>query len=216
VRCGIVCLYLLAGCQAFAHAAQALSQIDPSPADDLSKLEKHKIDQLAPCGFFRPRGVRWQKKFNDGSALQVACDPDPGSILPGYHVWYLEPGHKRREIGRCIFDNGCNQGWYYTPAGSEDCCVLRVEWQNADGGRNDGSPRRIDRKHFTGPEEPYLDVVRWIYRPLTRRLEIVCDKHVYLLNMPRWPYNPKCEKMQPYIGPRVESLRRTYVEDYNP
>src|SRR5271166_4523527 len=89
---------------------------DATKPPEVANLVKHRIDDEGHCGFFAKRGLRWKKDFADGSALEVRCHPDPGSILPGYHIWFVAHG-KRVEIARCIFDEGINLGWYYTPAG---------------------------------------------------------------------------------------------------
>jgi len=184
---------------------------DTLPNSDGNRLVKHEIRSRGNCAFFAKRGVRWSQSFEDGSSLELTCAPDKGSILPGFHLWYISPRRARAEIGRCIFDDGCNKGWYYTPTDSEGH-LSRVEWQNVDGGRNDGGRRRIDREHFTGTEEPFLDVVLWVFDRDKRTLECISDKHVYLLRPPRWPSNLKCRQLQPYIGPRVEEFRHSFIK----
>src|ERR1700730_4791128 len=51
-------------------------------------LVRHPIDDFGKCQFFAKRGIRWNQDFSDGSRLELRCDPDPGSLLPGYHLWY--------------------------------------------------------------------------------------------------------------------------------
>jgi hypothetical protein len=189
---------------------------DAGKPAEVATLVKHRIDDEGHCGFFAKRGLRWKKDFADGSTLEVRCHPDPGSILPGYHIWFVAHG-KRVEIARCIFDEGINMGWYYTSAGpaGEDCCLARVEWVNVDGGRNDGrksrTGRRIDKEHFTAPDEPYLDVVKWVFDANRRRVECVSDKFQYV-NKPVLPVHLKTS-IEAFVGPRVPELRRSFTTE---
>jgi hypothetical protein len=175
-----------------------------------SSLVQHDIDDYGNCAFFAKRGVRWSRIFADGSRLELRCDPDRHSLLPGYHLWFSDTRGTRVEIGRCIFDNGFNHGWYYTSADASVNNVVRVEWVNLDGGKNDGGNRRIDRDHYTGPEEPYLDEVRWVFEVAKRRLECTSEKHQYM-GAPSLPSHP-VDSIDPYVGPAVPELRRSFVK----
>jgi hypothetical protein len=177
---------------------------------DAGGLLKYEIGGFGPCSFFAKRGTRWHKSFADGSVIELKCDPDAGHFLPGFHLWYKGPGGARIEIGRCIFDDGFNRGWYYTSADMGS--VTRIVWQNIDGGKNDGGGRHIDREHVTGPEEPYLDVVRWIFDARTHSLQTVSDKYEYRTKPPGLPADPQAP-LDAYIGPLVGELRRSFVKD---
>lgn len=178
-----------------------------------SALVQHDIDDFGHCAFFARRGVRWSRTFADGSRLELRCDPDPHSLLPGYHLWFSDARGIRVEIGRCIFDNGLNRGWYYTSADPAVHGVIRVEWVNIDGGKNDGGNRRIDGDHYTGPEEPYLDEVRWVFDVANRRLECTSEKHEYLSGQ-SLPAHP-AGSIDPYVGPEVPELRRSFVKTFD-
>lgn len=176
---------------------------------DQPDLVQHDIDSLGSCHFFASRGTRWKQTFADGSRLELTCDPDPGSLLPGFHLWYQAEGEKRVEIGRCIFDDGFNHGWYYTF--KDHPGLAKVEWVSMDGGKDDKGPRHIDKTHVTGPEEPYIDVVHWIFHTKDRRLERISDKYEYAAAGTQLPHRPG-EAIEPFVGPRVPDLRRTYGE----
>lgn len=177
-----------------------------TPAD----LVRHDIDDFGACSFFAKRGVRWRQSFEDGSRLELRCDPDPGSLLPGFHLVYLKPGKTRFEIARCVFDQGFNQGWYYTSSDPNVKGPVRVEFVNVDGGKNDGGGRHLDRDHVTGREEPYVDVVHWSFDPKQERLECISDKYQYASNSLRLPGRP--EPLEKYIGDAVPELRRSFVK----
>lgn len=179
-------------------------------AADSAPLVRHEIAEFGSCGFFRPRGVRWKKMFEDGSRLEVRCEPDPGSLLPGFHVVYqATKGAPRVEIARCLFNDGLNAGVYYTSADPAVKGPVRIEWVNVDGGKNDGGGRNVDPLHHrTGIEEPYFDAVRWSFDPATGKIECDSDKYAYRASaeLPR-----NASKLDAYVGERVPELRRTYV-----
>ncbi|HUA18083.1 MAG TPA: hypothetical protein VMB25_05015 [Bryobacteraceae bacterium] len=172
-------------------------------------LLRHDIDDLGHCSFVAKRGVRWSRSFSDGSRLEVDCQPGPRSLLPGYHLWYRNASGSRIEIGKCIFDHGWNHGWYYTDGNSD--VPLRVEWVSVDGGSNDGGSRRIDQEHYTGPEEPYVDVVRWTFDVRARRLECTSEKYQYASAQDRLPAHP-VDSLAPYLGERMDNLSRSFLK----
>jgi hypothetical protein len=174
---------------------------------DPAGLMKHEIGEFGSCAFFKKRGVRWRERFADGSALEVRCEPGPGGFLPGFHVWLIQPDRRRVEIGSCIFDAGFNEGSYYTDPVSGT--LVTVIWQNIDGGRNDGGARRIDRVHFTGTQEPYLDVVRWVFDARTRTIETLSEKYEYLQKA-ELPHNGNAD-LGPYVGSRADDLTRSFT-----
>ena len=178
---------------------------------DAGGLVQHEITAFGSCHFFAKRGRRWYASFADGSSIELTCDPDTGHFLPGFHLWYKSTQGKRLEIGRCIFDSGLNRGWYYTSG--DPGALKRVVWQNVDGGKNDGGGRHIDREHLTGLEEPYLDVVRWIFNSDSNSLETVADKYEYAVAPPGLPSDPKVS-IAPYVGPLVGGLRQSFVKDF--
>lgn len=183
---------------------------DTAKLTDAGGLVQHDIVAFGSCSFFAKRGRRWYTAFIDGSSIELRCDPDSGHFLPGFHLWYKSAQGVRSEIGRCIFDTGLNRGWYYT---SGDSGPLKlVVWQNVDGGKNDGGGRQIDREHVTGPEEPYLDVLRWIFDVTDHSLHTVADKYEYAVNPPRLPLDYK-ESINTYVGPLVSELRRSFVKN---
>lgn len=171
---------------------------------------KHEIDDYGKCSFFTERGVRWSRNFADGSRLELVCEPDPGSLLPGYRLRYSKAGGSKVEVGRCIFDSGFNHGWFFTSADPNVKGIVRVEWVSVDGGKNDGGLRHIDAEHRAGPEEPYVDVVRWVFDVKKQRLECISDKYQYLANSNRLPDRPG--SIESYIGAPVPELRRTFVK----
>ncbi len=177
---------------------------------DAPGLVRHDIDDFGSCGFFAKRGVRWRQDFEDGSRLELRCDPDRGSLLPGFHLLYVRRGESAFEIARCIFDQGFNEGWYYTSSDPKVKGPLRVEWVNVDGGKNDGGGRHLDRDHITGPEEPYVDVVHWTFDPAERRLECVSDKYRYASSALRLPNRPA--PLEEYMGDAIPELRRSFVK----
>jgi hypothetical protein len=193
----------------------------PPPQDDSAPLEKekpvaenlvrHEIGDFGSCSFFAKRGVRWLQEFPDHSRLEIRCEPEPGSILPGFHVWYSNPHGNRMEIGRCIFDAGLNHGWYFTRPGQPG--LARVEWVNLDGGKNDGGPRRIEAGHFTNPAEPYADIVRWHFDAESGRLEVSSDKYNYQPGKKAIPVHPS-ESLDAYIGDRVAEFSVKYVKSF--
>jgi hypothetical protein len=140
--------------------------------------------------------------------LHSSCDVSPveANSSPDSIYGMSIPAVLAVEIARCIFDDGFNQGWYFTPAtldpSGKQCCVSRIVWQNIDGGKNDGGHRRIDGEQFTGPEEPYIDVVFWIFDPKTRSLVCISDKYLYEARSTRLPSDPE-SPVEQYIGPRV-------------
>ena len=172
-------------------------------------LVRHDIDDLGHCSFAAKRGVRWSRNFPDGSRLEVDCNPDHHGILPGYHLWYKYASGARIEIGKCIFDHGLNHGWYYTAAGDNE--PLQILWVSVDGGSNDGGNRRIDGDHYTGPEEPYVDVVRWTFDVRQGRLECTSDKYLYASEEYRLPAHAG-DSLAPYLGERVANLSRSFVK----
>ncbi len=174
------------------------------------ELVRHDIDDVGGCEFFAKRGVRWRRDFADGSRLELRCDPVKGSILPGFHLWYVKNAGTRFEIGRCVFDDGFNQGWYYTSADPRVKGPVRVEWVNVDGGKNDGGGRHLDNDdHVTGPEEPYLDVVRYTFDPEQGRLECTSDKYGYTVTS-RLPKRP--QSLDGFFGDAAPELRRSFVK----
>lgn len=191
---------------------QFLSPYKQASADSTveATLVRHDIDDFGSCSFFAKRGVRWRQDFEDGSRLELRCDPDGHSILPGFHLLYFKPGAKRFEIGRCIFDQGFNQGWYFTSSDSNVKGPVRVEWVNVDGGKNDGGGRHLDRDHVTGLEEPYVDVVRWTFDPAVGRLQCVADKYRYATSSLRLPDRPA--PLEKFLGDPVPELRRSFVK----
>ena len=170
----------------------------------------HKIADFGTCSFFTSRNERWSASFADGSRLSLRCEPAKGGFLPGFHVWFTDARKARNEIAKCIFDSGFNQGWYFTDRKQPDK-LLRVVWQNIDGGKNDGGLRHLDREHVTGPEEPYIDVVFWVFDPVAAKLECISEKYRYLGTLARLPQNTNTA-IEPYMGPRVAELRRTFVK----
>lgn len=175
-----------------------------------AELVRHDIDDFGQCGFFAKRGVRWHHEFADGSRLELRCDPQEGSLLPGFHLWYLRHRGSRFEIARCVFDDGMNQGWYYTSTDPNVKGPVRVEWINVDSGKNDGGGRHLDNaSHVTGPEEPYLDVVRYTFDPERGRLECTSDKYDYTVSS-RLPKNP--QSLDGLFGDPVPELRRSFVK----
>jgi len=204
---------LFADFEQLAQQTEDFSFFDTLQLADAAARVRHPIPLNGHCSFFAARGRRWTHKFPDGAALEATCDPDPGSLLPGYHLWYKD-SRGRIEIARCIFDNGLNSAWYYTSADSGR--LTGVAWVNVDGGPNDGGKhgvgRRIDRVHFAGPEEPFLDVVTWLFQPDTKTLECLSDKFEYAVT-PRLPRNPR-SRLDPYVGRRVASLRRSFVTEF--
>jgi hypothetical protein len=189
------------------------TDIDPSETDDSQALIRHDIDDFGRCSFFTSRGVRWSRRFEDGARLELRCQPDRGSLLPGYRLYYVDAAGARSEIARCVFGNGLNRGFYYTSSDSTDELV-RVEWVNVDGGKDDGPSRKIDATHVTGPEEPYVDVVRWIFDARRRRIECINQKYEYGEAGLRLPSHPRGEldNLDNYIGAEVPELRRSFVK----
>ena len=187
--------------------------------DDSAPLEKgkpaagnlipHEIADFGSCSFFARRGVRWRQDFPDHSRLEVRCEPEPGSLLPGFHVWYRNTRGSRMEIGRCIFDGGLNDGRYYTRPGNP--ALVRVEWVNLDGGKNDGGRRRIEDGHFTSGAEPYADMVRWSFDAELGRLETSSEKYEYRMDSTIIPSHP-IEPMDHYLGEMIPEFRVTYVK----
>lgn len=182
----------------------------PADPNQPQALIRHDINDFGNCGFFAKRGVRWSQDFADGSRLELRCEPLRGSILPGFHLWYLKNAGSRFEIARCVFDEGFNQGWYYTSTDPAAKGPVRVEWLNVDGGKNDGGGRRLDKTHVTGPEEPYLDVVMWSFDPQQSRLECVSDKYEYTAGVPK--LSPARYVFDPYLGQAIPELRRSFVK----
>lgn len=180
----------------------------PALAADASA---HKIDSFGTCSFFTSRGERWHASFPDGSELSLRCEHAQGGFLPGFHLWYTDAHSSRHEIAKCIFDAGFNQGWYFTDQ-KDAGKLLRVVWQNIDGGKNDGGLRRLDSQHVTGPEEPYIDVVFWIFDPAASKLNCVSEKYQYRTRLARLPQKGNIA-LEPYMGPRVAELRRSFVKD---
>jgi hypothetical protein len=170
----------------------------------------HKIAGFGTCSFFTSRGERWSASFAGDASLSLRCEPAKGGILPGFHLWYTDVRGMRFEIAKCIFNNGFNQGWYFTDENHADQ-LLRVVWQNIDGGKNDGGLRRLDREHVTGPEEPYIDVVFWVFDPAARKLNCISEKYRYQTKLARLPQEGKT-RLEPYMGPRVAELRRSFVK----
>jgi len=163
------------------------------------------------CSFFAKRGVRWRQDFPDHSRLEVLCEPEPGSLLPGFHVWYRNPRGNRMEIGRCIFYGGLNDGWYFTRLGEDG--LASVEWVNLDGGKNDGGRRRIEPGHFTNPAEPYADIVRWWFDVESGRLETSSEKYEYRSDTMRIPFHPT-ETMDHYLGAMLPEFSVTYMKSF--
>ena len=172
----------------------------------------HEIDGSGACGFFTRRGERWRNTFADGSNLSLRCEPAQGGILPGFHLWYTDASGARNEIAKCIFSAGFNQGWYFTDAKHPERLV-RVIWQNIDGGKDDGGLRHLDSAHLTGPEEPYIDVVSWVFDPVSRQLVCFSDKYQYGSKQARLPKRATTTPLDPYIGRRMTELRRTFVKN---
>lgn len=190
---------------------QFLSPYKQASTDSTAEatLVRHDIDDFGSCSFFAKRGVRWSQDFENGSRLELRCDPNRHGFLPGFHLVYYKPGAKRFEIGRCIFDEGFNEGWYYTSSNPNVKGPVRVEWVNVDGGKNDGGGRHLDQQHVTGREEPYVDVVRWTFDPARGRLECVADKYKYATSSLRLPSRPA--PLQNFMGAPVPELRRSFV-----
>jgi hypothetical protein len=169
----------------------------------------HKIAGFGECSFFSRRGERWSTTFADGSSLRLRCEPARGGFLPGFHLWFTSADGSRNEIAKCIFDSGFNQGWYFTDARYPEQPV-RVVWQNIDAGKNDGGLRRLDRAHRTGPEEPYIDVVFWVFDPAVKKLDCISDKYRYVTKLDRLPEKANTA-LEPFMGERVAELRRSFV-----
>ncbi len=170
----------------------------------------HQIPDFGRCSFFTSRGERWNTTFDDGSNLSLRCEPAKGSILPGFHLWYTDGRGARNEIAKCIFDDGFNNVWYYTDPGQPER-LLRVVWQNVDAGKNDGGLRHLDGEHVTGPEEPYIDIVFWVFDPAARKLDCISEKYRYQTKLARLPQKGDTP-LEPYMGPRVAELRRSFVK----
>lgn len=180
-------------------------------------LVAHPIANFGHCDFFASRGERWKQSFADGSSISVRCEPEQGHFLPGFHVWFADAVGKRVEIARCIFDEGFNRGWYYTPAETDTSgrylYTARVVWRNIDGGKDDHGSRRIDKDHTTGAAEPFVDIVFWVFDPAIRSLECISEKHLYAAQTAKGglPSGPGSQ-LQPYIGAAVPSLTQSFVK----
>ena len=213
-RCALFC-GLLAGWGVPASAHQGLGWLrgqflDSDNSEEASLgLVRHPMTATGACHFFAKRGTRWSMEFSNGSRLKLTCDPDPGSLLPGFHLWYASgKGQPLLEVGRCIFDEGINEGWYYT---DETGALARVEWVNLDGGKDDKGGRRIDQQHVTGAQEPFIDVVHWVFDLREHRLERISDKYQYATNTTVLPRRAD-ESLRFSIGARVPELRQTFVD----
>src|SRR5262245_38731493 len=71
-----------------------------------SSLVRYEIGDFGYCNFFQARGLRWQQRFADGSALEVRCERERGGIFPAFHLWFVDGQGSRLEIARCIFKGG--------------------------------------------------------------------------------------------------------------
>jgi len=181
----------------------------PGTEAEAAGLVAHPIDDVGQCYVFAKRGVRWSKDFADGSRLELRCNPDRGILRPGFRLWYSDGKGIRAEIARCVFDEGFNKGWYYTWPDRPGLAM--VKWVNVDGGKNDGGLRRLDRDHRTGPEEPYVDAVTWVYDVARHRLECTSDKYQYLSESHRLPSSPEVP-LDSYVGDLVPELSRSFVK----
>ena len=124
--------------------------------------------------------------FSDGSRLELTCEPTTlsGDLLPHptYMLWYQRRSGQRLRIAQCLFGEGENGGSYLVaPDGDGDGkpdTLIWAEWENIDGGENDGLRAAVGFV-FTTPAEPYLDVLRYHYDAIRRKLSWQNDKYTY-------------------------------------
>jgi hypothetical protein len=97
-------------------------------------------------------------------------------------MYYTNPLGVRRKIAQCLFSGGVNSAYIKAAAdengdGKSDC-LLEANWENIDGGENDGA-RNAGNFVFTTNEENYLDVLNYSYNAVTNKLSWRNTKYMY-------------------------------------
>ncbi len=117
---------------------------------------------------------QWSKTFGNNSKLEVTCSwaYNDGRFwpAPAYMAWYSNPQGRRARIAQCLFSGGVNDGRYtagHLADNPQQSCLASVDWENLDGGPNDGQRYATDflgnSVIFTTNAEPYLDLVDYHY-----------------------------------------------------
>lgn len=166
---------------------------------------------------------KWSQEFSDGSKLEGVCSSGVGSLAdlyPAYKLWYTSPSGESRRIAQCAFENGVNGASFRAKPDTDGDglpdCLIDVDWDNFDGGDNDG-PKCIDGEGpscdggwvFTTSEEPYLDVLHYHFDANANKLSWVNQKYDY----PQGTESIPPDKVFVYVNSRQPVPNKGHVED---
>jgi hypothetical protein len=181
------------------------------------------------CGPFNRGESGGVIEFSNGEKLEARCE---GSFLsPAYVLWHTTAWGQRDRISQCVFAGGQNAAILTAIADTDNDdddkldCLISTDWQNLDGGANDGQNGASGLLHgatvITTPEEPYLDGLVFSYDANANKLSWQNIKFDYppgQTSVPReevWAYvyapgrlpvPNKGTVVDPMVGPETEAM----------
>lgn len=149
------------------------------------------MDISDSCGLASPwtSSSTWSRSFGDGSKLEATCAwafNDGRFPWPAYIGWFTDPSGTRSRIAQCLFHDGYNDASYvvgHLSSNPSQSCLVSVDWQNVDGGSNDGSRHANDFLGnpiiFTTNIEPYIDELKYHLDASSKKLSWTDEKCPY-------------------------------------